>query len=301
MVSEAAEEIRPEFDSDYAGEADDRELIARTIAGDGAALEQLVGRHQVWVYNVALRMVGRPEDAEDVTQEVLVKVITKLSSFRGDSSFRTWLYRIVSNHVISMRRRPWERLYGTFDRHATLIDNLADEDSGAPAEEVLLVEGTKAACMAGMLLCLERQQRFVMILSGIFGVDCRLGGAILEVTPDNYRQILSRARRQLRMFMEEKCGLMNPDNPCRCPAKTRAAVKMGLVHPETLQFRPEAVRKVRDFVAENTAITDDAAELAMIDLFRDHPLRKGPDFAALVRRLTRHTSATTIVDFGGGA
>ena len=116
-AEERQPEIHPVFASTYDGDDDDRRLVTEAIAGDGGALELLIRRHQVWIYNIALRMAGRPEDAEDIAQEVLVKVVTKLSSFRGESTFRTWLYRIVANHVINMRRRPWERLNDSFEKH----------------------------------------------------------------------------------------------------------------------------------------------------------------------------------------
>jgi RNA polymerase sigma factor (sigma-70 family) len=80
-----------------------------TQGGDRAALEQLVARHGPWIFNVAARMVWRRDDAADVTQEVLVKAITRLSSFRGESAFRTWLYRIV------LDARSWETLKDTLD------------------------------------------------------------------------------------------------------------------------------------------------------------------------------------------
>lgn len=82
----------------------DAELVERGVRGDRVALEQLVLRHQAWVYNIAVRMVFHPQDAEEVTQEVLVKAVTRLSTFRGNSQFRTWLYRIAANHVLNMKR-----------------------------------------------------------------------------------------------------------------------------------------------------------------------------------------------------
>ncbi|HTF39903.1 MAG TPA: RNA polymerase sigma factor, partial [Propionibacteriaceae bacterium] len=90
------------------GDLADAELVAQANSGDRAALEKLVLRHQAWIYNIAVRMVFQPHDAEEVTQEVLVKVITKLSTFKGESKFRTWLYRIVANHVLNMKRRGVE-------------------------------------------------------------------------------------------------------------------------------------------------------------------------------------------------
>ncbi len=77
----------------------DNILIQSALEGDKASLEILIKRHQDWIYNIALRMVWDPEDAKDVTQEVLIKIITHLSGFKGKSSFRTWAYRIVTNHV----------------------------------------------------------------------------------------------------------------------------------------------------------------------------------------------------------
>jgi DNA-directed RNA polymerase specialized sigma24 family protein len=82
----------------------DEQLVSLAQGGDRRALEQLVARHGPWIFNVAARMVWRRDDAADVTQEVLVKAITKLSTFRGESAFRTWLYRIVVNHVINLKK-----------------------------------------------------------------------------------------------------------------------------------------------------------------------------------------------------
>ena len=67
----------------------DSVLVGQANGGDRSALEKLVLRHQAWIYNISVRMVFRPQDAEEVTQEVLVKVITKLSTFKGASTFRT--------------------------------------------------------------------------------------------------------------------------------------------------------------------------------------------------------------------
>src|SRR5436305_4077812 len=92
----------------------DAELVEQAKHGDRAALEKLVLRHQAWIYNIAVRMVFRPHDAEEVTQEVLVKVVTRLSTFRGESTFRTWLYRIAANHVLNMKRHSAEARATTF-------------------------------------------------------------------------------------------------------------------------------------------------------------------------------------------
>lgn len=285
------------FSQGYDGDKEDAELVALANAGDSSALEALIKKNQMWIYNIALRMVGRPKDAEDVTQEVLVKVITKLSTFEGRSSFRTWLYRIVTNHTLNMRKKLWERMNDSFEKHAELIDSLEAIDLGNAIDEAILTDGVKTACMTGMLLCLDRQQRLVMILGSIFGVDSQFGAAILETSPENFRQTLSRARRQLKNFMSEKCGLLDETNPCRCAAKTRAAIQRGLVNPDNLQFNRQPLRRVHEFVSDNLTLVDDALELRMQGLFRDHPLRSGPDFAGRIRQIMESKPFVRFVGF----
>ena len=70
-----------------ASDLEDPELVCQAQGGNREALEQLITRHQAWIYNIVLRMVYLPQDAEDATQEVLVKLITKLSTFMRRSSF----------------------------------------------------------------------------------------------------------------------------------------------------------------------------------------------------------------------
>src|SRR5437588_3755137 len=89
-------------------EIEDRELVRRAQAGSRDALERLITRHQAWIYNIVLRMLYWPNDAEDVTQEILIKLVTKLSTFEGRSSFRTWVYRIAVNHILNQKRRSFE-------------------------------------------------------------------------------------------------------------------------------------------------------------------------------------------------
>jgi RNA polymerase sigma factor (sigma-70 family) len=179
-----------------------------------AGLEELVRRHQGWIYNIAIRMLHHPQDAEDATQEILLKAVTRLSSFEDRSSFRTWLYRIVVNHVLNMKRGRVEREALTFkafgdDLDATPDLDLPDRASGSP-EARLLVAEAMMTCTTGMLLCLDREQRLTYILGAILGASDTVGAELLEISRDNFRQRLARARRDLHNFMDGKCGLGDP-------------------------------------------------------------------------------------------
>src|SRR5213082_2272408 len=174
----------------------DAELVERAKNGDRAALEKLILRHQAWIYNIAVRMVFRPHDAEEVTQEVLVKVITKLSTFKGGSKFRTWLYRIAANHVLNMKRRSAETKVTTFADYGMAIDRTPDLDlpdrKSVPVDLPVLVEEAKNGCTMGMLLCPDRKQRLIFTLGEILGASDTVGGEVLQMSADNFRQCLAR-------------------------------------------------------------------------------------------------------------
>src|SRR2546422_9646076 len=137
---------------------DDRGLVERAAAGERQALEDLVRRHQAWIYNIAIRMLAHPQDAEDATQEVLIKALTRLSSFEGRSSFRTWLYRIVVNHVLNMKRGQVEVRHASVDfaSYGAALDDTPELELADPkatsAETDLLVTEAMISCTSGMLL-----------------------------------------------------------------------------------------------------------------------------------------------------
>jgi RNA polymerase sigma factor (sigma-70 family) len=278
-------------------DSDDLELVRRIQNGDREALESLVVRHQDWVYNIVLRMVYHPQDAEDATQEVLIKLLTKLSTFEGQSTFRTWLYRIVVNHVLNMKRARAEAAEWTFTKYGDGLDGAPDmelpDPRSVPADVQLLVAEARITCSSGMLLCLNREQRIVYILGEIFDVSDTVGAELLETTRDNFRQKLSRARRDLHSFMQNKCGLVNKANPCRCAKKTQAFMKAGYVDPQNLLFAKGHVTRVRDV---SPRVHDDinTLDMAYAEIHRDHPFHPSPDFVAALRVLLKQPRFNSI-------
>src|ERR671921_1505843 len=86
------------------------ELVSAARDGDARALERLVRAIHDRIYRLALRMTGRPPDAEDATQEILIRVITRLSTFRGEAAFTTWVHRIAVNYLLDRSKSSAERL-----------------------------------------------------------------------------------------------------------------------------------------------------------------------------------------------
>ncbi|MGE3297724.1 MAG: RNA polymerase sigma factor [Porticoccaceae bacterium] len=271
-------------------EGHDEELVKLAKGGSRAALEDLVVRHQSWIYNLALRMIHHPEDAKDATQEILMKLITRLSTFDGRSSLRTWLYRIVINHLLNMKRSRAESRGITFEQYGRTLDDTPDADlelpdvQAVPADKQLLIAEARIGCTSGMLLCLDREQRLIFILGSIFGVSDATGAELLELSRDNFRQKLARSRRDLQSFMQDKCGLVNTTNPCRCAKKTRGFIAAGHVDPNNLRFAQERVTHVRDVA---TRVSDEISGLdeAYAEVYRDHPFQNSPDFVVAMRGL----------------
>ncbi|MCK4836964.1 MAG: RNA polymerase sigma factor, partial [Candidatus Aminicenantes bacterium] len=260
----------------------DEKLVILVLKGNREALEEIIQRHQNWIYNITLRMVMDPQDAEDVTQEVLIKIITKLSTFKGRSKFRTWVYRIVANHVINMKKKATEKKYVSYSVYGEMIDKVPDRDlpdqKALPVDLALVLEEIKMDCLLGMILCLSREQRLVFILGEIFGIGDSIGGEIMNVSKDNYRQRLSRARKKVFSFMKQKCGLVNQNNTCHCLQKSSALIEEKVVDPNKLRFTSNYKTEINSLIEKKYSHLKNFIDEKCRQLFREHPFYDSPDY-----------------------
>lgn len=265
----------------------DEQLVAAARDGELPALEQLVRRHQDFIYNVALRYALNPTEAQDLSQEALVKIVTRIATFSGAASFRTWAYRIVVNTFLDGKRGALEEQIVDFSAYGGALDALplSDPPAAPPQELRLQVQEAKLGCMLGMLLCLDRPQRLVFILGDLFQLPAATGAEIFELTPAAYRKRLQRARADLASFMNDKCGLINRANPCRCRRKTAAFIEAGWVNPKQLKFTRPHLRRLADAARERAEEMDDLLERAYVDLYRQHPFYDAPATAERFRSL----------------
>jgi RNA polymerase sigma factor (sigma-70 family) len=250
------------------------ELVARAVDGDKAALEQVIRLVQDPLYRLALRMVWRPPDAEDATQEILIRVVTRLASWRGEAKLLTWAYRIGVNYLLNLRRQtPHEARQVSLDGFRDeLADGLADADYKGP-EAAVLTEEVRLSCTQSMLQCLERDERTAFVLSDIFELSSTEAAWILDTTPAAYRKRLERARHRIRAFMESTCGLVNPDAFCRCARRVQKAVAVGRVQPGKPALTAHPVSPSGRSVAEAASQMHRLHDAAAV-------LRAHPDYAA---------------------
>ncbi len=208
-------------------------LVDQATAGDKKALETLVADMQDMVFNLSLRMLGTFADAEDAVQDILLKMITHLSSFKGDSSFTTWVFRIAVNHLKNYKKHMFAHYPLSFEYYGDDIEKGKIQDVPDLTQNVdknLLAEELKMSCTNVMLQCLDVESRCIFILGTMFQLDSRMAGDILGMTPEAYRQRLSRVRRKMANFLGQYCGEYG-DGRCRCKDRVNYAIQNHRINP----------------------------------------------------------------------
>ncbi len=252
------------------------ELTARAQAassGDREAAGEILEAVADDVYELALRMLGHPADAEDAAQEILVIVLTHLGSFRGESALSTWVWRIAVNHLSRVRRGRRETV--TFEiLGERLQTGLRHEPSGRPdPEAAALINELRQRCTEAMVLSLDRELRVAHVLGDLFGLPGSLCAEILEIDAATFRKRLSRARQQLQRFVGGWCGLVDDANPCRCAGQVEGAIGRGLLAADDLYFTGSPRRALPVWVERAAEEVGELVQLAEV-------LRGSAGFAA---------------------
>src|SRR5215467_3102240 len=143
-------------------------LVQRAKEGSRDALEAVIESIRDRVYALSLRMLGEPADAQDATQEILIKVLTRLDTFRGESRFTTWVHQVATNHLLTARARRSEQVPMSFEVLSTLIAGglaAASTTAAPPLDAVtkVLAEEVRVTCTQAMLACLDRESRLAFV------------------------------------------------------------------------------------------------------------------------------------------
>ena len=257
------------------------DIARRAVNGDRDALDSLVRGLQGDVYGLSLRMLWNREDAEDATQEILVRTVTRLSQFDFRSKLKTWVYRIAVNYILDVKKSPVERLHLTFERFGDdLLDGLSS-DGPADAERSLLTEELKVGCTLGMLQCLDRPHRLAYILGEIFELPGPEAAEALTISSELFRKRLQHARAAIESFTRAYCGLASDTAACACHRRVPAALRAGRVRANALDFASAAssFQETRELIRQV-----EAARRALEVHRTSQPRRASVDF---VRRLAQ--------------
>jgi len=248
--------------------------------GNRAALDAIVRSAERPVFNMAMRMLGNRADAEDATQEILVKIITHLGSVRDVNSAGAWAFKIACRHLVNERRRgSIEEMQLSFNTFAEDLERDLSPISDAGLNEVeqkVAIEEVKVGCTLAMLVCLSRELRIAYILGEIFEVSATQAADILGVSSAAFRQRLQRARAAVTAFVTKSCGRVTDDAACRCQLRVGHALSISRISKGQRNL--------------TTGLPDALAVKRNIDLLEHGRssaglMRSNPDFVTHVGRL----------------
>ena len=261
------------------------ETLRAATEGKLAALDQVLLDIQPGVFNLAVRMLGHRDDAADATQEILLKVVTHLGSFRGDAAFTTWVFQIARNHLLTAstqsRESPEvsldamaERLQQGLEFGETLAAHHGGEQSLTP-EDKLAARQVALGCTQNMLMSLDREQRLVYVLDTVFGLSSAEAAQVLDTTPAAYRQRLARTRARMENFVTSTCGLARSDAACQChkqlPALAHQATTARVPSKPLMAIHPIELQQAERAFDALVRVGDAAA------VFRAHPDYRAPE------------------------
>lgn len=212
------------------------DLARRAIDGDREALDLVARQLQGDIYGLALRMLWNKEDAEDATQEILVRVVTRLSRFDFRSRLKTWAYRVAVNHILDVKKSAIERLHLNFEQFAGNLAAGIEPVSADDAEHSVLIDDVKVGCSLAMLQCLDRPHRLAYVLGEIMELSGPEAADVLEIAPALFRKRLQHAREAVLNFTRSHCGLVSDAAPCRCHRRVTRDAIAGLTDAQPLPF-----------------------------------------------------------------
>jgi len=259
------------------------ELVRKAQEGDSRALHEVVRAIQDDVFDLAVRMLGDAHDARDASQEVLVRVVTKLGTFRGESRFRTWVYRVAAHALLNFRGQLRRKELSFAEAGAQLDRAVAAAPAAsAPADaaEQALWNEVKLVCAHGMLLCLDRPARLAYILGEVLEIPGEDAAEALDISPVVFRKRLSRARDQMEAFLRAHCAYADAGNVCRCAKLAPVALAAGVIDPKQLVLSRLPTRETDRLQLEVDRIR------SAVEVFRSLPKYAAPtDFAIALRTL----------------
>jgi RNA polymerase sigma factor (sigma-70 family) len=235
------------------------------------------------VFTLAVKMLYFIPDAEDAVQEILIKIVTRLNSFKKQSSFCTWAMKIASNHLLN-KRAQLNRHEFTFKNCEDMIVRPISIQPPAyyqDAEHDLILQEMRIICVQGLFQCLDWDHRIVYIIGETMDFSGPEGAAILGISSANFRKRLSRSRERIRKFLIKNCDLFDEENPCNCNHQANRAIDKGFIDPNHPQH--QAYAKTRK------AKINTAKQLRQMEqLARETFLTKiHPDYSAPSRLVAR--------------
>lgn len=177
--------------------------------------ELLYKKYRKSIVNLAFRMTGNMDDANDIAHDTFIQAFKNFDKFKGESNIYTWLYRIAINNCLVFLKHKKKSNF-------TMLEKLIDTASSPVSEELTEKEKSayitqvKDGCLSGLLRCLSLQQRVAFILAVLLDVPNDQVASVIGKSENATRILIHRARQNIREFLCNNCSLFDPQNKCRC-------------------------------------------------------------------------------------
>lgn len=246
--------------------------VNKAKAGDQKALNILIGIVSDKIFNIAVYFLGEHHLAEDATQDILIKIISNFDKLKEPEKFENWSYSLASNHLRNFKRDSKRYAHISFEamtRDSESHLNMPDHDSKVIEDIKELAYELKVSCTIAMLMCLNKEERLVFLYSCLLKQNSKTGGQLLEISSDNFRKKLSRAKQKLNNFISNNCGLLNPDNSCKCKIRVNYALSQKRISKEKLYYISENYIKNNESLAEKIDKMEELEDLNSV--FHNNP------------------------------
>jgi RNA polymerase sigma factor (sigma-70 family) len=238
--------------------ANEIKIIQQLKEGQQEGYDLLYDHYSVKIFNLAYRILGDYEDAEDITQETFIQVYRNIEQFRGDSQFFTWIYTIAKNLCHQKIKNRKKSSFASMETIIGLAQGYQNCDVILEREKNNLILQIKDGCLTGLLRCLSIHQRMAFILCVLLNLQMKDAAEILGKSEGATKVLVFRARQNLKEFLCKNCSLYDLKNSCHCENLMSFSLEKGWikrqkilqyeescgVFPERIQAEVEQMRNV---------------------------------------------------------
>lgn len=187
---------------------DEKRLIQKAKSGDNKAFEELIEEHFKKIYNIAYRMTGNPDDASDMTQEVMIKLFRNIGSFKGDSKFSTWVYRVATNTCLDELKKQKRHSHTSLNAEFDTGDGemTYDVEDTSPTPEEAAEKKELRSTVAAAIQKLSPDHKAALVLRDIKGFSYDEIAKILNCSEGTVKSRLNRARAALKEILQKDFG-----------------------------------------------------------------------------------------------
>jgi RNA polymerase sigma factor (sigma-70 family) len=190
--------------------------------------ESIYNQYSKKIYNLAYRMTGNKDDANDITQETFIQVFKSIDKFKGESHVYTWLFQIAKNNCLRFLEKKKKNSFLS-------LQDIVNKASSSVSDEISETEKTsyiaqvKDGCLSGLLRCLSFHQRLVFILNVLFDLPIEQVASIINKSQNATRILVNRSKQNIKEFLCSNCSLFDSKNHCHCENLINFSLKQGWI------------------------------------------------------------------------